>query len=98
MIKPQKSLVIGSGECALQTARHLASAGVPVIVAAGRQKVSLPVQDEPNSARAAGIDIIADTRLAACEGFAGGFKTVLTSSGHQTTHSRPGISPAQRAC
>ena len=87
MLKLQKSLVIGSGECALQTARHLATAGVPVILAAGRPNVSLSVQDEPSSAGAAGIDIIAGARLAACEGFAGGFKTVLTANGgHQTSH------------
>jgi len=87
MIKSQKSLVIGSGECALQTARHLASAGVPVIMAAARPKDSLSVQDGPNSAGAAGINIIADARLAACEGFAGGFKAVLSANGgDQTTH------------
>jgi quinone-modifying oxidoreductase subunit QmoB len=87
MIKSQPSLVIGSGKCALQTARHLASAGVPVLMAAGRPDVSLPAQEKPGSAETAGIDIIAGASLAACEGFAGGFKTVLTANdGNRTTH------------
>jgi heterodisulfide reductase subunit A-like polyferredoxin/coenzyme F420-reducing hydrogenase delta subunit len=56
-------------------------------MAAGQPEVSLPSQNDLSSADAAGIDVVADARLAVCEGFAGGFKTVLTANGgHQTTH------------
>jgi quinone-modifying oxidoreductase subunit QmoB len=87
MTHAKKTLVFGNGDCALQLARHLASAGMPVIMADSRLEVPASEPEDQAPAEAAGIDVHAAARLSGCEGFAGGFKIVLTSNGgHQTTH------------
>jgi quinone-modifying oxidoreductase subunit QmoB len=86
MTPAKKTLVIGNGNCAQQVARHLASAGVAVIMTGHRSEIPVPAVDIPSPADAAAIEVYACTRLTGCEGFANDFRVALTSNGKQTTH------------
>ncbi len=95
----KKTLVIGNGEYALQVARHLAAAGVAVIMTDSRPAVSgsASASDVRSSTGAAGIEVLSAARLARCEGFAGAFKVVLSSNGHQVLYDVGSIIVAEAA-
>ena len=85
MTQAKRTLIIGNSDCAMQLVRHLAAAGMPVIMADSRLQIPVSAPDVRSPADAAGINVVAAARLSDCEGFAGGFKVALTSNGgHQT--------------
>jgi len=96
MTQAKKTLIIGSGDCALQLAGYLAAGGMPVILAGTPPQLPDSAPDGRSAAGAESIAIAAGACISRCEGVAGGFKVTLSSNGsQQTTHEIGSIAVAE---
>lgn len=93
----KKTLVIGTGDTALQVARHLAAAGVAVITADGRPGIPGATPEPLSSTGTAGIEVLSAARLERCEGFIGAFQVVLSANGQKMRHDVGSIIVAEAA-
>jgi quinone-modifying oxidoreductase subunit QmoB len=95
MNQTPKTLIIGSGNCALQIARHLSAAGASVIVADSRPDIPQSTEIVGNPTGSGNIEIMASARLTGCTGFVNSFEAVLARNGQHTTHAVAGIVVAE---
>jgi coenzyme F420-reducing hydrogenase delta subunit/Pyruvate/2-oxoacid:ferredoxin oxidoreductase delta subunit len=75
------TLIIGSGPCARDVARHLTSEGLQTVIAAANWTDGDRGQRAPDTRGNGSIEVLAGARLSGCSGFIGQFDATFTQSG-----------------
>ncbi|MEN8757284.1 MAG: hypothetical protein ABF303_02370, partial [Desulfobacterales bacterium] len=75
------TLIIGSGTCARDVARHLTSEGRHTVIAAANGTNGDRPYLAANTPGSGSIEVLSGARLSACRGFIGQFEAMFTQSG-----------------
>jgi quinone-modifying oxidoreductase subunit QmoB len=92
-----KTLIIGSGNCALATAGYLSVRNVETILAAAASTLPGGFAVDAGPPAAAAVETLPGARLIACRGFAGRFEVELEQNGKRLPREVSGIVIAEDA-